>query len=212
MTSNIIGLSGIATSGKDFFFSHLKYASKKNFIRYALADALKEEVYDMVRSMYNIDVFNCSPKEKETIRPFLIEHGKIRRKETNGRYWVDKITEKVKAAAKDSNNIVVITDIRYAEYDNDELQWLKNELNGYLVCISKYYTDEKNGEIIFAKPVYLDESKNMPILMKHADYILEWPNNIAKKDAIEYCSDVLVSMRLKKISDSLLTSSKNPVR
>ena len=33
---------------------------------------------------------------------------------------------------------LVITDVRYDEYNNDEVDWLKNELGGTLVHLSQY--------------------------------------------------------------------------
>lgn len=203
---NIIGLSGVATCGKDFFFSHLKLATKKNVIRFGLADALKEELYDLIKQTYNVDVFNCTPEQKEMVRPILINHAAIRRKETHGRYWINKINDRVKSAAANKDNIVVVTDIRFAEFEKDEVFWLKKELSGFLIHISKYYVE--NDKKIFVPPANVEESKNNPELILNSDYIIEWPNNLGKVQAIEYCSDALVSMGLKKMYNNLLTSKK----
>ena len=37
-----------------------------------------------------------------------------------------------------SNDIPIVTDIRYSEYKKDEVDWVKNELNGVVVHISQY--------------------------------------------------------------------------
>jgi len=203
---NVIGLCGVATCGKDFFFANLKSATKRKVFRFAIADALKEEMYDFIKNTYNIDVFNCSPEEKTTIRPILVNHAEIRRKETNGRYWINKLTEKVKKVSEDKKNLAVITDIRFDEYEKDEVFWLKNELNGFLVHISKYFLNDKN-EMQFVPPANLQESKNNPKLIDNADYIVEWQNGLTPEKAREYCSDALVTMRLTQLKNSL-TSEK----
>ena len=91
---NIIGLGGIAQSGKDFFFTNLKKTTKRNVIRFAIADELKKELFSLIKNTYNVDIFNCSAEDKEKIRPMLLSHGKIRRNDSKGRYWINKISEK----------------------------------------------------------------------------------------------------------------------
>ena len=198
---NIIGLGGIAQSGKDFFFTNLKKTTKRNVIRFAIADELKKELFSLIKNTYNVDIFNCSAEDKEKIRPTLLSHGKIRRNDSKGRYWINKISEKVKDAAKDEENIVVITDIRYDEFAEDEVDWVKKELNGFFVHISKYTEDK--GVKVFGLPPNEDEAINNPKLIEKADYLIQWPDKLKEEQAKRYCNEVLIYIRLSEIYDSI---------
>ena len=198
---NIIGLGGIAQSGKDFFFTNLKKTTKRNVIRFAIADELKKELFSLIKNTYNVDIFNCSAEDKEKIRPMLLSHGKIRRNESKGRHWINKISEKIKDAAKDKENIVVITDIRYDEFAEDEVDWVKKELNGFFVHISKYIEDK--GVRVFGLPPNEDEAINNPKLIEKADYLIQWPDKLKEEQAKRYCNEVLIYIRLSEIYDSI---------
>ena len=198
---NVIGLGGIAQSGKDFFFANLKKTTKRNVIRFAIADELKKELFSLIKNTYNVDIFNCSAEDKEKIRPMLLSHGKIRRNESKGRHWINKISEKVKDAAKDERNIVVITDIRYDEFANDEVDWVKKELSGFFVHISKYTEDK--GVKVFGLPPNEDEAINNPKLIEKADYLIQWPDKLKEEQAKIYCNEVLIHIRLSEIYDSI---------
>jgi len=198
---NVIGLGGIAQSGKDFFFTNLKKTTKRNVIRFAIADELKKELFSLIKNTYNVDIFNCSAEDKEKIRPMLLSHGKIRRNESKGRHWINKISEKVKDAAKDERNIVVITDIRYDEFANDEVDWVKKELSGFFVHISKYTEDK--GVKVFGLPPNEDEAINNPKLIEKADYLIQWPDKLKEEQAKRYCNEVLIYIRLSEIYNSI---------
>ena len=198
---NVIGLGGIAQSGKDFFFANLKKTTKRNVIRFAIADELKKELFSLIKNTYNVDIFNCSAEDKEKIRPMLLSHAKIRRNDSKGRYWINKISEKVKDAAKDEKNIVVITDIRYDEFAEDEVDWVKKELNGFFVHISKYTEDK--GVKVFGLPPNEDEAINNPKLIEKADYLIQWPDKLKEEQAKRYCNEVLIYIRLSEIYNSI---------
>ena len=167
-----IGISGVAGAGKDLFFSLLcKHMSVR---RFALADQLKYDCNQWCYDQYDIEPINCSREEKEQIREFLVFHGVFKRRLTNGRYWVDKLTPKVKQFLinAQTDDIPVITDIRYQEYEKDEVYWLKNELEGVLVHISQYVN--KDGKRIWKGPANSEEERQDPILKNHADFSIEW--------------------------------------
>lgn len=168
----VIGLAGVAGSGKDTFFELL--SKEVNCQRYSLADGLKDEVNEWTKQSYGIDALTCSRLEKEIIRPFLVFHAGIRRTQSEGRYWIEKLSEKLDTRETNSQIIQVITDIRYDEYAKDEVHWLKEELGGKLVHISMYRRGEK-GEIIEKEPANFDEAKNDPVLRDSADHFIEWP-------------------------------------
>jgi hypothetical protein len=166
--NQVIGLCGVAGAGKDTMYSLLNF-NNPNIKRFALADALKTELFSFIKELYNIDIFNCSREEKNIIRPILVEHGKIRRKQSNGTHWTSLITSHINDYIRESSkNIAVITDVRYAEYEKDEIFWVKNILGGKLIHISMI----DNGK--FVPPANIDEEKNDPIIKENTDLFIEW--------------------------------------
>jgi len=169
----MIGLSGIAGSGKDLFCRMLLKEIKGT--RIALADPLKEEVRGFILQEYGIDILNCALKEKNKVRDFLVFYGGIKRYESRGRYWTGKAQKKVDA----TNHTPVVTDVRYSEYKGDEVDWLKKENKGVLVHIRKYCELETAGthvKRIYFSPPNKEETRNDPRLLEKADYCIEWPH------------------------------------
>jgi len=174
--NTIIGISGVAGAGKDTFFNLL--SGRAPCKRYSLADELKREVNQWCRMHYGIDSQACTREEKETIRPLLVFHGGLKRQASEGRYWIEKLKDRL---IKDKfNGFKIITDIRYDEYENDEVSWLKNELNGVLIHVSQY-TDEpifpyEPGALVrkFKEPVNDEEARNDPIIKEKSDFQIEW--------------------------------------
>ena len=172
--NKIIGLSGVAGSGKDTFFSLLSQSLPCE--KYSLADELKKEVRQWCITHYGIDSVSCTREEKELIRDFLVFHGVFKREVSNGRYFIDKLTDTI---LKDkTNSFKVITDIRYDDHENDEVGWLKNELNGVLVHISQfsYYSDKEEGALVrkFRPPINSEEARSDPKLKEKSNFEIEW--------------------------------------
>ena len=177
-----IGISGVAGAGKDLFFTTLqkKLAEKNiNTQRMAIAAGLKEEVSSFTRTAYAIDATDCTRKEKEQLRPFLVFHGTMRRRSSLGRYWIDLFTSRLRVFLNDLKleykpkpDIICITDIRFDDFEKDEVYWLKKELEGVLIHISQYKTIDK--ERVFREPANPEEARNDPKIKSQADYRVEW--------------------------------------
>lgn len=190
----IIGLTGVARSGKDTFYTILKRYLKEKGIdseRIALADELKKELGDFVEKKFKIDLNKCDGSDKELIRPLMVAYGKCRRIQTEGKYWTSMVDSKVKELKKQSV-IPIITDVRYIEYKDDEYAWLKNH-NGILIHISRKLEDGS-----FVPPANIEEKSNDNKLKAVADYSITW----------ETCQDTnalyeLVQKNLKNIYDRL---------
>lgn len=163
----VLGICGIASAGKDSLYNLL--SQRINCKRVALADQLRREINPFVIDKFGIDLFNCSREEKDLVRPLLVEYGRIKRKQTDGRYFIEKVDSYIRGLA----TTAVISDIRYDFYEKDEVHWVKNELNGILVHVSKY--KEVNGMKVFPQSPIKDEQENDPKLQAAADYIIEWP-------------------------------------
>ena len=170
----MIGISGIAGAGKDLFCKLL--LKEIQGTRIALADPLKEETRGFILQKYAIDILNCSLEEKNKVRSLLVFHGGIKRYETEGKYWTNKAQKKADAC----KGVPIVTDIRYAEYKNDEVHWLKNKNKGVLVHIRKYCEIETMNESqvrrVYFDPPNEDEKRNDPKLIEKADYSIEWPH------------------------------------
>lgn len=170
MENSMIGLTGVARSGKDTFYSILKkYLKEKNIEsqRIALADNLKNELGDFVQDKFKIDLNKCDGVDKELVRPLMVSYGKCRRVQTEGKYWTSLVDSKIKELVK--NNILpIVTDIRYIEYKDDEYAWLKHH-NGILIHISRKLDD---GTLI--PPANIEEKSNDNKLKAVADYSISW--------------------------------------
>lgn len=165
----IIGVSGVAGSGKDTFCNNLKKyfkAKNKQCSSLSFAEALKKQVKENSIDLYGVDPLNCSRTEKNTIRPFLVAHGQIMRNLSQGKHWLSILEKKIEV-----NKINVISDVRYNEYPEDEAVWIKKE-KGCLIHLSRY--DVINNRKVYIPPANNDEKKNDPLVKKISDFIIEW--------------------------------------
>jgi len=199
MENEMIGLTGVARSGKDTFYSILKkYLEEKGIKsqRLAFADALKNELYDFTKDKFKIDLLDCTPENKEIVRPLMVAYGKCRRIQTEGKYWTSTIQPKINQSI--ANNIVpIVTDVRYIEYKEDEYSWLKSH-NGILIHISRKLDDGS-----FVQPANIEEKSNDNKLKAVSDISIVW----------ETCQDVnflyeLMQKQLKNVYERHIQNKK----
>ena len=96
----IVGISGLARSGKDTLFKFLSEKLKNSNIsskRLAFADELKEECDDFLKKNIGISAFTETNTEKEIIRPFLVCYGTKVRRRLNKNCWIDRLSNKLKS-------------------------------------------------------------------------------------------------------------------
>jgi hypothetical protein len=163
----MIGITGVATSGKDTLCILLKrFFLEKSLIcqRFALADELKKDLKNFILEKFNINIENCHPLDKKIVRPILVAYGKVKRNQTFGRYWI----EKLKTNIQNNSTIPIVTDIRYDEYPADEFSWLKKENGGILIHISRI----QDGK--FIPPANEEEKVNDEKLKAQSDYQIVW--------------------------------------
>ena len=173
---NVIGIAGVAGSGKDTFAEIIKKVFESNGFEVnclSFAKKLKEEVAEVSKDMYGIDTTNCTREEKNLIRPLLLAHGAIMREKTKGQYWIDGIKDLVC-----NDKINIITDVRFCEYECDEVDWIQSN-NGIVVHITRFF--EENGERIYISPDNEYEKRNNKILKNKANYSFSWPTDISKQ-------------------------------
>tara|TARA_Y100000310_G_C20406489_1_gene679897 strand:+ start:179 stop:805 length:627 start_codon:yes stop_codon:yes gene_type:complete len=174
-----IGLSGVAGAGKDLFFSLL--SKRIPCQRFSLADGLKSDVRDWCMENYNIDPLTCDRASKDMIRSFLVFHGSQKRNASKGRYWIERLHNSImhwEGSHSGQGKLGVITDIRYDDFKNDEVSWIKEELKGKLIHISMYKEVPDYGEGVLMReqkmPANEEETRNDPKLIDKADFRIEW--------------------------------------
>ena len=176
---SVIGIAGVAGSGKDTFGKIIgnvfeNSGGKVNYLSFAAK--LKAEVSEISKKLYDIDPINCTREEKNLIRPLLLAHGAIMREKTQGQYWINSIKNLII-----ENNINIITDVRFCEYECDEVDWIQSN-GGIVVHITRFF--EENGQRIYIMPDNEYEKRNDKTLKNKADYSFSWPTDISKQKKI----------------------------
>tara|TARA_Y100001963_G_scaffold129009_1_gene183855 strand:+ start:1425 stop:2036 length:612 start_codon:yes stop_codon:yes gene_type:complete len=176
----VVGVSGVAGAGKDLFcdtlFNYLSCEMKASVMKLSIAFALKRDLQEWCMYQYGIDPLNCTREEKELIREFLVFHGTFKRRNTEGRFWIDSLNSAIKRHSK-NYDFILISDVRYDDYPKDEVHWVKEELGGVLVHISQYHLENRlnyNNVKVFRKPANAEEARNEPKLKAAADYQISW--------------------------------------
>ena len=192
----IIAVSGLARSGKDTIANKLQKVIANNnpnlrISRESFASFLKEEMNEFILEKFNKNIYELSGEEKELLRPLLVAYGFAKRSQTKGRYFINLLQNKMKA---EQNDLCIISDLRYADQDQDELFWLKNEVNGKLIHIERFsWADSNEKKKIFFKAPNEDEKRNDPLLKKAADFKISWNSSKDEKEldamAEKYCEE-----------------------
>jgi len=199
----VIGVSGVAQSGKDTFFYLFSRFLRENHNlvskRYALADYLKLECKDFLYDNFGLDVWSNDPAIKKMFRPLLIWFGDIKREQTKGKYFTDITYAEMMC---DTVDVAFVTDIRYGELEDDEIDWVQCQLNGKLVHIQRIDT---NNNVIL--PANANEQRNDPILRSRCDYSLQWTSEITNSSN-EFLDEMYVRWypELQKTYSVLFTS------
>ena len=178
----IISICGKAQVGKDLAFSLIKQSLPHLIVtRYAFADKLKSEMTNFLLDKFDINIWNCSSKEKSLIRELLVQFGLIKRNQTKGRYFIEQIKNNIKC--DNFSDVIIITDLRYALYPKDEHFFIKNELGGLILYIDK--CNIIKGKSYWSKPANIEEETNIPKLEKMADCAIYWEDCDGNKDKIQ---------------------------
>lgn len=191
----IIGISGIARSGKDTMALTLKseienFFPNKRVEIFSLASTLKNEMREFILQNFDTDILYADGQTKENFRPLMVGYGHAKRMTTQGMYFI-KCFEK--AAANIKADYYIIPDIRYADFEFDEVDWLKKN-QGLLVHIRKHSLDEK-GKKVYKKAPNEDEKRNDPRLKSLSDFKIDWvhfeDSNLLLKESSKYSKDFI---------------------
>ena len=178
----VVGVSGVARSGKNLFCDMIiKELANQGYTakQFALANALKRDCENFLKNQCDLDVYTDNTHQKTLFREFLVWYGDLRRKQTNGRHWIETMNDTI---SQYTGDVALISDVRYAHYANDELTWVTHEHEGLLIHLRRYEKSssaviEADGTIKFdyVKPPNEHERINDPKLREGAHFQLDWP-------------------------------------
>lgn len=189
----ILGFSGKAGSGKDTLFSLLKshFSPLVEVRRFSVGDIIRQHLNMMpYASERGINFFALKGAQKEIWRPLMVAYGNGCRNDSKGRFFIDVLEPHIKQRTGNIPTISCITDIRFDEFDKDEVHWLQNELQGKLIYIDRYTTDLECNESSI--PFVNDTERNQdPKLRKKADISIRWPTVSNKAILLEYARPLI---------------------
>lgn len=176
----LIGISGFARSGKDTLYNScakiLEDQGKKT-IRFAFADALKEECDKFLLDNVGISAFTEKDEEKKIIRPFLVTYGTDIRRKLDENCWIKTIQDRV-VDHLNKGYYVFITDVRF----KNEAEWV-NINGGGVVNVSREGVGPANHE----------ERRQLHLMKTLFKYNLHWDtfgsSNISQCD--QYAQSML---------------------
>jgi len=137
MRKKLILLCGKKQVGKSTFASFFEEKSNNNYIDFALADELKEQLksflwfsLDIPREL--LDFYSPEKKEKSlglkltdgsdfTVRKALQWYGQIMKQTFGQNFWVEKLTQNILNLYDCSSNDIIISDCRF-KYEIEQLQ------------------------------------------------------------------------------------------
>lgn len=175
--TKVIGLCGVARSGKDTFCKfaiELLEEQKLKCKRVSFADELKSDLDPFLKKKVGISAFTEDPKEKTLIRDLLVSYGTKLMRKIDENYWINKISSKVDKNIK-NDVITIITDIRYP----NEMNWVQDKLSGKCIHVSRIKNKKPIG------PANLEEAENDPKLKKSANSCLNW-DSIEDEDSLKW--------------------------
>lgn len=176
----IIGVSGVARSGKDTLSEGLVgYCESLGLKakRFALATSVKEDLESFCLEKLGISSFTENSGDKEIIRPLLVAYGCAQRKLSKGKYW----TEKLHATILEHSelDVAIISDIRFSEYEEDEVFWLQEVMHGQLIHLTRYINEQA------VLPPNETELINDPKVRQLANIQVSW-DNLSEEERAEY--------------------------
>lgn len=179
-----VAFTGFARSGKDSFCSEFKeqledFSPNLNVNIVSFAEQIRQEVGVFMQEQFGISAWTEDSDKKNIIRHFLRGYGMSRRSSDN-LYFVKALEEKIQRVYS-SSDVVIVSDLRFAQFDQDELSWLHNKRKSLHIHICRYKEDSK-GNLEKVKAPNEDEAANEEKLEKGADLVLNlpWEDDLAE--------------------------------
>lgn len=166
MKPKILLLGATRQTGKDTLCQRLTELDSR-FWRFSYADPLRDDLSALFADRFGVYIYNCTPQEKELVRPIMIAYGMAQRRRDPD-YWVKRTLTNIEARfVHHSNSIPVVTDCRFM----NELDLMKREYDATFVFV------ERDG----APPPTDEEEKHWPALKERADLVFRWGNNTVEE-------------------------------
>ena len=170
----IVAVTGVIRSGKNSFADLIQAELKDtapNLIveQFSFAFHLRQELFQFINDNLNIDAFTEDEKEKAIIRPLLIAYGNAKREVSKNQYWIEKLHRKIERSNCD---VALITDLRFAETEDDELGWLKRN-RGFNFHLKRYKFSQLRNNKVYEKAPNEFEKRNNPKLEANAKRVIE---------------------------------------
>jgi len=194
----IIGISGFARSGKNTLaeiikdFCHSKKVDAKIF---SFAFQLRQDLNSFCKEKFNISAFSEVTEEKNKIRPILISYGEVQRGLSRGSYWWQKLKPEINNFFRNGGNVAIISDLRFKEYEFDELEYIRSYPNSCIFCVSR---KNESGELV--PPAHQSEADNFPKICKKSDINLIWDTVDPNSRDLVFNALPVVSFTNKKIN------------
>ena len=192
-----IGVSGFARSGKNSLCDLLKKQAEISGLKakmFSFAFALKEDLDDFCKKSFDISSF-CETDQKNIIRPILIAYGECQRSVSGGSYWWKKIMRDVNAFYESGGDVAIVSDLRFKQYDLDEVDYIRSYANSLVFCVERTLKDGKKIE-----PAHESEKINIPLIAKSSDLILRWKTIDTNSDtlALQACEATSICLKAFK--------------
>ena len=185
----IVGICGVARSGKDSLFKIIKSSLDSqgiNCLRISIADSLRQELSEFLHKQLGISPWTECHSEKEIIREVLVSWSRVRRS-LDKDYWIKRINSQL----QDGYNI--ITDVRY----ENEIEYIKR-LDGKCIFVERLIDNEGTP----LRPPNNEELINTVPLKDICNSTLTW-NNLDN-----YTHDQLIDIAKNQLS--VLFNNNNP--
>lgn len=178
----IIGVSGFARSGKNTLAEILSKYSEHlglNAKTFSFAYALRQDLNSFFKEKFGISAFTEDSVEKSKIRNIMIAYGQSQRQLSDGSYWWKKLMPEINSFFGSGGNVAIISDLRFKEYEFDEVDFIRSYKNSMIVALSRTYEDGSH-----VPPAHESESKNLPFVSSMADLNLTWKTVSREENSI----------------------------
>ena len=145
-----VAFTGFARSGKDSFCSEFQkqvedFCPNLKVDIVSFANHIRQEVGVFVQEQFGISAWTEENSEKEIIRHFLRGYGMSRRSSDN-LYFVKALEKQIQTVYA-SSNVIIVSDLRFAQFEQDELSWLKSKRNNLHIHICRYKKDSFDAPV-----------------------------------------------------------------
>ncbi len=182
--SLVVALSGNRSQGKDTLFQCL-HRLDPGFTRWAFADQLKADLWDLLHDQFDVDVNRATGPQKELVRPILIAYGCAHRA-VDPDHWVKVVIAQIDAHWADTPFgapfVPVVTDARFP----NEISLLRAAYGSALIQI--------DVTRVGAPPPTDEEEKHYREVAALADYHLHWGNETPEQQ-LDHTREVMAWLK-----------------